>query len=98
MEPECWQRALLTHASFAPHPAPSLCAAPRLLGTNGLGMFASAQQNGLGIKETEVCQGMAGAPVPVAHRSSVNAGAEWLQQLLSVGANQFHTLFDADNR
>lgn len=28
----------------------------RLLNTNGLGMFASAQQNGLGTKETAVCQ------------------------------------------
>lgn len=37
-------------------------------------MFASAQQNGLGIKETDVCQKMAGAPGPVAHSSSVNAG------------------------
>lgn len=61
-------------------------------------MFASAQQNGLGIKETDVCQGTAGAPVPVVHRPSVKAGGEWLWRLLSVSANQFHTLFSADNR
>lgn len=57
------------------HPSPPPCPVSlRLLSTNSLAVFASAQQNSLGIEEREVCQAMAGALVPVVHRSPVNAG------------------------
>lgn len=58
-------------------------------------MFASAQQNGLGTKDTAVCQRKAG-PESVAHSSVLEAGVG-LQPSLSLSANQFHTLFNADN-
>lgn len=89
------KRCSQTHPS--PLPALALCITLRLLSTNGLGMFASAQQNGLGIKETDVCQGTAGPRCPW-HTAALWMVGEWLQLLLSVSANQFHTLFNADNR
>ena len=56
-------------------------------------MFASAQQNGLGTKEIAACQRTAG-PASVAHSGLLEAG---VQLSLSLSANQFHTLFNADN-